>query len=212
MKNGILFDDAGFERQEQSDSPLVWRMPKGDALELHHYGVPPDIEADPGDADRLRARYRRAAENAGLGVIEIESCVVDGCTAVRTLFKAAQQPKGRAYLGALMFPFRDFSYVFRVQCNEMSPTGLRDSIVLAKLMNTGEVNLTTSTGKVAGWLDGPYDPKEEGAMTRNKSERPEHDEQFPDHPLSRARWVLDHLQRTIRIGDSVKRKPAFRHE
>ena len=206
MKSGIVFDDAGFERQAQSDGPLVWLTPKGDALELSHYAVPPDIEAD---LDSLRALYRRSVQNAGLGIIEIEPCVVDSCKAVRTVFKAAQEPTGRAYLGALTFPFRDFSYVFRLQCQELGTTGVRDSIVLAKLMSTGEVKITTSTCKLTGWLDDPYDPEEAGAMTRNKSERPEYDEQFPDHPLSRARRVLDHLQRTIRIDETIKRAPAF---
>lgn len=46
-------------------------------------------------------------------------------------------------------------------------------------------------------------------MTRNISERPEYDSLFPNHPLSHARHVLDHLQRTIRIDSSVKQLPKF---
>jgi len=30
-----------------------------------------------------------------------------------------------------------------------------------------------------------------------------------DHPLSRARWVLNHLERTVAIDEAVKRRPAF---
>ena len=63
--------------------------------------------------------YRRSVSQAGLGVIEIDTVLVDGCTAVRTLFKAAQQPTGRTYLGALTFPFRDFSYALKAQCEEL---------------------------------------------------------------------------------------------
>ncbi len=64
-------------------------------------------------------------------------------------------------------------------------------------------------GRSQGWLEDPYDPNEEGPMTRNKSERTEYDAEFPDHPLTRARSVLDHLERSIRISDVVKKQPAF---
>lgn len=59
------------------------------------------------------------------------------------------------------------------------------------------------------WLDDPYDPGEKGEMTRNKSEKPEYDPQFPEHPLSRARKLLNHLQRTITVDASVKVQPPF---
>jgi hypothetical protein len=167
------------------------------------------FEADLHDVDNLRTAYRRTARKAGTGVVEIETCVVDGCCAVRTLFKVAQQPTGRTYVGALTFPFQHFSYVFKVQCPELDVTGVRDAVVCAKLINTGEIKIDTKSRDMAGWLDHPYDSNEAGTLTRNKSERPEYDSQFPDHPLSRARWVLDHLQRTVAIEDAVKRQPVF---
>lgn len=59
-----------------------------------------------------------------------------------------------------------------------------------------------------GWLDDPYDPHEQGDMTRNRSERPEYDSLFPDHPLSRARWVLDHLQHTLFVSETLRSKSS----
>jgi hypothetical protein len=128
---------------------------------------------------------------------------------VRTLFKAAQQPTGRTYLGALTFPFRDFSYVLKAQCEELGMTGVRDTVVSMTLMASGDTGIDTESGRMTGWLDDPYDPSETGPMTRNKSERPEYDAQFPDHPLSRARRVLDHLERTVAINETIKSQPAF---
>ena len=121
----------------------------------------------------------------------------------------AQEPTGRTYIGTLTFPFREFSYVFRVGSPERGVTSVRDSIVFATLMKTQQVSLDERGGQFKGWLDDPYDSNETGPMTRNISERPEYDSRFPNHPLSRARWVLGHLQRTVAIDNSVKQQPKF---
>jgi hypothetical protein len=86
---------------------------------------------------------------------------------------------------------------------------MRDSLILDDMMDLGETRIDSESGKITGWLDDPYNPSEMGSMTRNKSERPEYDAQFPDHPLSRTRWVLKHLERTVKIEDIVKRQLSF---
>jgi len=203
----ITFDDSGFTYQGQSEGALIWSTSKGDSLGLYYYPIPPDIHADLDKFDEVRTFYRRAVTPAQLGVIEIESRLIDGCKAVRTIFKAAQQPTGRTYLAALTFPFRDFSYVLKLQCEERGTTGMRDTFVLNEMLVSGEVTLKEN--KMQGWLDDPYDPAEAGPMTRNKSERPEFDAVVPDHPLSRARAILNQLERTVAISDELKRQPSF---
>jgi hypothetical protein len=209
LRNPFAFDETGFEYQGERDAVLVWLTPKGDSLGLFHFGVSPDIEADLHDIVSLRAFYRRGAHEAGLGVVEIETGIVDGCLVARTVFKLAQRPMGRTYVGALTFPFQNVSYVFKVQSPERGMTGMRDSVVLAKQLSAGASTMDTKTGQLNGWLDDPYDANETGPMTRNISERTEYDLQFPDHPLSRARWVLDHLQRTLAIDEAVKQQTKF---
>ena len=204
----FTFDETDFKFQGEKDRVLVWLTPKGDDLQLFHFAVPPDIEADPRDVESLRALLRPKVLREGHGVIEIEAGVVDSCVAARTLFKVAQEPLGRTYVGTLVFPFRDFSYVFRVESPEQGVTGFRESIILSKLLNT-RVSLDVEAGQLRGWLDDPYDSNETGPMTRNVSERREYDSRFPNHPLSRARWVLDHLGRTLRIDDALKQQPRF---
>jgi hypothetical protein len=86
-------------------------------------------------------------------------------------------------------------------------TGLRDTFVLDKMLASGEVTLRGNG--IQGWLDDPYDPAEAGPMTRNKSERPEFDAVIPDHPLTRARALLNHLERTVVISDDLGRKPSY---
>lgn len=204
-KNPLTFDETDFESQVGRDGVLIWLTPKGDGLGLFYFAVPPDIEANLENVDGVRAFYARSAHEAGLGVVETEVVTVDGCVAVRTIFKLAQGQTGRTYLGALTFPFRNFSYVFKVQSPERGVTGIRESAVLATLMSRGTPALDTNTGQLSGWLDAPYDSNEAGPMTRNISERPEYDALFPEHPLSRA----DHLQRTVVVDNDVKRQPKY---
>jgi hypothetical protein len=208
-RSALTFNETGFERQGYHNDVLIWLTPKGDGLGLFHYPIPPDIHADLSNIDSVRAFFRRCASEVGLGVVEIDTVVIDGYTAVRTLFKAAQQPTGRTYFGALTFPFRDFSYVMKVQCEERGMTGVRDTVVSMTLIKLGEIVVDVESGRMTGWLDDPYDPTEVGPMTRNKSERPEYDAQFPDHPFSRARWVLNYLEHTVTIDEAVKRQPGF---
>lgn len=205
----VTFDDAGFLYEGDNGGYPLWsRAPWDDLLGLFHFALPPDIEADLNDLDGLRAFYRQSTLQAGQGVLEIATVVVDGCTAVRTLFKAAQQPTGRIYIGSLTFPFRDFSYILKIQCRELGMTGVRDSSVWLKLSDLGETSIDANR-RMSGWLDDPYDPLEKGSMTRNKSERPEYDAEFPDHPLSRARHILNHLECTVRISEVIKQQPPF---
>src|SRR5262249_12110425 len=110
--------------------------------------------------------------------------------------------------GALTFPFRDFSFVFKVESPEWGMTGVRESYVFAILLGKG-ASIDARSRQCTGWLDDPYDFNEVGPMTRNVSERLAYDSRFPDHPLSRARWTLNHLQNTLSIDNSVKRHPKF---
>jgi hypothetical protein len=209
LPHGITFDERGLKFRGEHDGTLMWSTPSGDVLALYNFPIPPDIQADLDHLDDLRTFYRRTVTPAGLGVIEVETREIDGCRVVRTIFKAAQQPEGRIYLGGLTFPFRDCSYVLKIQCEEGSMTGLRDTFVLSKLIKSGEVQLAGAVDRIPNWLDDPYDPNEVGPMTRNKSERPEYDAEFPDHPLTRARALLNHLEQTVAIAAAVKQRPGF---
>jgi hypothetical protein len=203
----VSFDTAGFVAQTGRDDVRVWHAPSGDGVGLYMYLVAPDLPAAVDDLPALRAYYRALADASGLGVVEIEPCALDGCRAVRTIFKAPQPPTGRTYVGALTLPFRDFSFVFKVQCPEIGPTGVRDAVVLDALLRDGMVAVDRAGG-MTGWLADPYEPARVGPMTRNRSEAPEYDAQFPDHPLARARATLRHIAATARVSDAVRRASA----
>ena len=157
-----------------------------------------------------------------MGVLGLDTVELDGCRAVRTVFKAARDGGGRGitYIGSITLPFRDFSYVIKIQCPEVGITGVRESAIMAERLSRGLVQVKQEAlGKVhlrrswdlEGWLVDLDDQSAPLSLRRNVSEDPIYDSRFPDHPLSRARRFLERVQRTIRIGDDIRSAPTFTH-
>jgi hypothetical protein len=207
--DSVTFDDDGFIPQGDQDNVRLWLSPAGDQMGLFFYSIPPDLGAGLDDLPGLRSSFRSMVEPAGLGIIEVEPAVVDGCGAVRTIFKAPQEPTGRTYLGSLTLPFADFSFVLKVECPELGMSGQRDTIVMFQHLSKSDVGPNSEGGAQFSWVQDPYDPTHVSAMTMNHSERAEYDELFPDHPLSRARRTLAHLEQTVTLAPEVKNSAPF---
>ena len=205
----LAFDVSTFTLLTDKPGSRKWSTAAGDTLELHHCPFRPPLEGSPAELARLRDYYRRIAEPKA-GLVEVETLVVDrNVIAVRTILKAAQVPDGRTYLAGLTLPFRDFSYVLEVRCEERGWTGTRDATILDRLLKTGEVTVDDKTGELRGWADDPYDFLSRAPLVRNRSERAEYDDEFADHPLSRARRTLELLQRTLQLSSRVRCSPRL---
>ena len=204
----IAFDTSGFEFQGDINGTRVWYSPTYDGVGLYYYDVPPNINCDIANVQAVRDFYREFASNAGHAIIEAETLIIGGCHAIRTIIKAPQQPTGMTYLGSITLPFRDFSFVLKVQCAEQGVTGFREAVVLDQLISNGEVTVS-SDGKIRGWMQDPYDSSIEAPLMRNQSEAREYDNQFPSHPLSRARNVLNHFDKTLVIAPEVSYAAPF---
>lgn len=116
------------------------------------------------------------------------------CPAVRMIFKAPQQPTGMTYVGSITLPFRDFSFVIKVQCPERGWTGSREAMLLARRMAQGAVPVSEGRIELPGW-----DPDAE-----------DFDAEFPGHPVSRARRVLRRVAESLAIDPPVAGLPGFR--
>jgi hypothetical protein len=208
--DSITFNTAGFTLQGDKANVRVWHSPAGDGVGLYYFAVSPNILSDLTSVDAVRAFYRSQVISAGLGMIEVDTLRVDECVAIRTIFKQPQQPMGMTYLGSLTIPFRDFSYVIKVQCQEYGATGLREAAVLDSLLQSGQIKLDGRTGnQIEGWARDPYDASIETPLARNLAEDERYDAQFPDHPLSRVRSILNPIQASLRVNNAVKSKPKF---
>jgi hypothetical protein len=207
--DSITFDTSALRYQSQRDQARIWHTPDGDRVGLYYFPLKPDIGASLQSLDAVRKFCRSAAAAAGAAIIEVETVPVDGCEALRQIVKVPQQPHGMTYLGSITLPFRDFSFVVKVQCPERGTTGMRDAVVLDESFGDGRVTVDRMSQSLRGWMQDPYDPALRDGFRRNLSEGMEYDACFPDHPLSRLRLMLAHLQRTIHVEDDVRRSPPF---
>src|SRR5262245_57952752 len=209
--DSVTFDASGLIPRGERDGLRLWHTPEGDGIGLHYFPIPPDIEADLRSVDAVRAHCRTRTAQVGAAIIEVDVLQIDGCPALRQIIKVPQQQGGMGYIGSIILPFHDFSYVLKIQCLELGTTGFRDAIVLDRMMAAGEVQFDVTTRTMRGWMQDPYDPSIRDVFARNLSEAEEYDEHFPDHPLSRLRGWMRRVQPTLRVGDEVRGEPPFEY-
>ena len=213
--DSVIFDTSGMVFKGEHDQVRGWHTSAGDVIELHYFAIKPDIDVDLQSLDAVRKFFRTVAKAGAAAIIEVDTLAADACIAVRQILKVPQQPHGMTYRGSIILPFQEFSFVVKVQCEERGLTGIRDSVVGAEAMADGRVTIDPERGKMRGWMQDPYDSSLCEGLHRNLSEAAEYDARFPNHPLSRLRSILMHLQLSIRIDDELRRSapyvyPAFR--
>src|SRR5262249_19785129 len=140
----------------------------------------------------LQDFYHAGIQSAGAEMLECLLEPVAGCSTIRLLMKAPQSPGGFFYQGVLTLPFRDFSYVVKIQRREHGTTGTREAILLDKRLAKGE------KPSPAGLPFPDWNP-----------DSAEHDAQFPDHPVSRARRLLQHVAKTATLDGAIAKMPPF---
>lgn len=133
---------------------------------------------------------------------------VDGIAVVKTIFKFPQQPSGTSYLASLTIPFEICSFVVKAQCVEAGPTGLRDAMIADRLMASGELKATDAG--IQNWAADPYDTSISGRALMNKSEQQIYDTEFPNHPLSRARAIIDRIRKEMVFRPEIKKLDSLK--
>ncbi len=129
---------------------------------------------------------------------KVVECTIDElarCDAVWLLLKVPQKPSGMMYQGAVTVPFRDFSFVVKIQCSEHGMTGVREAILFDKRCRAGE---KPNVGR-------PWEPFPEW-----NPDGPEYDSAFPSHPISRLRRLLKGLEESAMLDEQVHGLPRFR--
>jgi len=161
----VTFDASAFYFQGEGDGARIWYAPTGDGLEVFYFSLKPDIDADVRSIEKVRQALRSRVTAAGAAIIEVETTTTDGCLALRQIIKVPQQPHGMIYVGSLLLPFRDFSFVIKVPCQEHGTTGIRDAIILAEARNDGRVTFEPDREEfLQGWMHDPYDPDVHGGF------------------------------------------------
>lgn len=124
----VSFDTSTLTLDGDRNGVRVWWTPAGDLVSLHYFPVPPDIAADTSDLGKMWefARSRRASTRAVQ--VSLETIDIQGCRLVRQIVKVPQEPSGMTYIGSVTAPFRDFSFVLKIEAKEEGMTGIRDNV------------------------------------------------------------------------------------
>jgi len=205
--DSISFDTTGLIPQGQKNGVRVWQTPDGDGVGLYLFPVPPDILADINSLESLSSFYGNQLAAASVTGILIDTIDIDGCRFIKMVVRVPQQPLGMSYLGSLTLPFRDFSFVIKMQCAERGVTGMRESLIADELLSKGEIKIAKS-GKFDGW-EQDLSSNTSLPWKINRAEAPEYDILFPTHPLSILRRTLAQIESSIRITSDMKLEPKF---
>ena len=73
------------------------------------------------------------------------------------------------------------------------------------LVQAGIINF----GPDPRWDADLFDPSVHAPNTRNLSDDEKYDNQFPDHPLSRARKILEQVLKTLKVDEAVLKSDPF---
>jgi hypothetical protein len=192
----IEFDTTGMRRHDER----IWFDPlTGDQVSLTVVESVPDLPAPLDDVATLRERLTLDTASTG-SLIEAHVVELDSVPAVFQLLKLPipDQEHGLAFIAAFTLPKAECSVVLRVQCTESQPTGMREAMVIG---NVGVEN---------AFPPHPYAPTVRGVLPFNIADDARWDEQFPDHPLTRAREWARRTMASARTASAFAELPPFR--
>jgi hypothetical protein len=205
--NSISVPNFGWNKEEK-ESRIVWVNPEQSVLiSLNFFDLQPDLPTIK-DLDFLRNFYRKNVISAKGGIVEVSFLDVHNTPSVKTILKIPQPESGMTYIASVTIPFENCSFVVKIQAAEVDITGVRDSFILNKLLNTGEI--TFDDNGLQNWFEDPYDPTIKEGTPMNKSEQEQYDAEFPQHPLSIARALIKQAIQQIVFKPEINELSAFK--
>ena len=172
----------------------VWGTPEGDKIGLYFFPLEPDLPSNTSTLQEFSGAYGSFTEVSGVSVVDLQVLEIrQGRRVVRTIVKVPQETSGMTYIGSITIPYKDFSFVLKMQCAEHGMTGIREAILLDRGLAEDTVQFSD-----AGKIEGDWDPDNE-----------KFDGDFPDHPLSRLRRWLPQMQSGILLDPRLSAHEEF---
>ncbi len=205
--DSVLIPTFGWNKIENSKFVRKWENPEQTAiLSLNFFSIKPDLPTVK-DLDYLRSFYRNSISTVNGGLITVDTFTLYYSPVVKTIFKVSQEEYGMIYIASLTLPFEDYSFVVKIQTVESGMTGLRDSVILNKLLESGEVLFENQ--EIKNWFSDPYDSDFKQGVLMYKSEDEKYDNEFPDHPLTIARRMINKISKEIILSPELASVASF---
>jgi hypothetical protein len=114
----IKLETAGLNLRQSEERKKLWLNGFNDVLELRAFATKPDIPVQLSDRMALLDYYQRAAKSQNAEVLDLAVQPVAGIRAIVLTMCAPAKPKGYTYVSSLALPFRDGSFVLKIQALE----------------------------------------------------------------------------------------------
>ena len=199
----IEFDTVGLKFHSETNRALkVWTNPEADVVTLNLFRSPPDIRVSIRNLEALRNMYREQVTGAKGGLIEVSTLEISGLPCIKTIFKLPQKMMGVAYVASITIPFKDFSFVLKITCQERGLGGTRETRILEQrrlaLLERGETQ-----DALESWNSDPYDSNFKSELLMTFAENQIFDADFPDHPVSRARFWIEKFAESLKLEKTL---------
>ena len=190
--DSVTFDVSRYKFQGVLGGARVWFLPEGGGVGIYFFPLKPDL---PKAASMAQLReYYASMSDARTQNLECRILPIDGVRSIWLVSKTSEeQAQGFAYVGSLTIPFRDFSFVIKIQCHEQGMTGMREAVLVDEAFRKGTGRMEDGRFVPVGWS---FDDEQ-------------FDERFPRHPLSQVRRELRQIVPTVRIEAKVKNAARF---
>ena len=180
----IAFETGGLQQLD----PSTWGNPAtGDLVTLAYIDAVPDLPAPLADQDALRRGLTEQQAEFGC-LIEAHVITVAGQPAVLRVEKfPLTDQEGLGFTAGIVLPKATCSAILKIMCRETGRSGVREAAIVPKV---GFPNM---------FRPHPYAPDVRSRLPYNVADDAQWDEQFPDHPLTRARRWITHASRTALV-------------
>jgi len=203
--HSIQLDHFGWEQVESTAVQKIWVNEHQSVLvALSFFAKPPDLFAPLDDIDALRRGYRqRIVELVNGGLIKCEITTWKELNMLEMVVKFPREPSGMNYVGSFTIPFKECSYVVKVQASEIGLTGIREAILLDRWMAEHGEPAVDAEGHWVGMHADPYDGSFQGGNLMSFAEAEQYDSEFPQHPLSQVRARMPLVRESLEFGKEL---------
>lgn len=118
VSQNLKIDESGLNLRKNEPSRKLWLNGFNDVVELRAFATKPDIPNLLSDLAGLKDYYAKAAKTQNAEVLDLEVRVVAGIKAICLTMVAPAKPTGSTFVSSLALPFRDGSFVLKIQALE----------------------------------------------------------------------------------------------
>ena len=214
----FTFDRTGWLRQGLlEDSMVKWESEPG-VYVIAKLSGQPTLPYDLSQPELFRTDVSESLTKAGQCLIDFDLIEVQGVQGYKCVFKyyatEAEDDLRKSYYGTLCFPLSTHKVLISTLSNEEGTSGVRESTVTMMLIAERELKLPTADAPPAKRVaeDGETLVKmlKKQPLQVAPSDAPDYDDTFPDHPLTRVRRTLAHIQATLSFDETLKAMGPYR--